>query len=133
MIPIPKDMVLPLPQISNAVDYLMLQRKIEASSIFFESLINAIVYELYFPEEVKAADAEVLKYLTNLPELKDGWSDETKMKTIDKLYKELSDTKHPFSIAMGKMKTVPEVRIIEGLDCSVQRKPPLPLEGQAEQ
>jgi hypothetical protein len=30
--------------------------------------------------------------------------------------KELSDPKHPVNIAMEKMKTVPEVRIIEGFD-----------------
>ncbi|MDO8281880.1 MAG: N-6 DNA methylase [Thermodesulfovibrionia bacterium] len=82
----------------------------------FEDVIDAVFYELYFPEEIKAADAEVLKHLTSLPELKDDWSDEKKMKVIEKVYKELSDPKHPVSIAMEKQKTVPEVRIIEGLD-----------------
>jgi hypothetical protein len=56
-----------------------------------------------------------LKHLTNLPELKADWSDEKKFKIIDKVYKELSDPKHPVSITMEKQKTVPEVRIIEGL------------------
>jgi hypothetical protein len=32
------------------------------------------------------------------------------------VYQELSDPAHPVSIAIEKMKTVPEVRIIEGLD-----------------
>jgi len=67
-------------------------------------------------DEIKADDAEVLKHLTNLPELKDEWTDEKKMKVIEKVYKELSDAKHLVSIAKEKMKTVPEVRIIEGLD-----------------
>jgi len=116
LIPIPNDMVLPLSQISNAVDYLMFQKKIDENNFFVERLIDAMVYELYFPEELKAADAEVLKHLTNLPELEDDWSDEKKLKTIEKVYKELSDLKHPVSIAMEKQKTVPEVRIIEGLD-----------------
>ncbi len=77
---------------------------------------NAMVYELYFPNEVKAADAEVLKHLNSLPELKKDWSDEKKMKTIEKVYQEFSDPKHPVSIAMEHQKTVKEVRIIEGLD-----------------
>ncbi len=38
------------------------------------------------------------------------------MKAIDKVYKELSNPAHPAAIAMEKQKTVPEVRIIEGLD-----------------
>ena len=66
--------------------------------------------------DIKAANAEVLKHLTNLPELKDDWSDEKKMKTIEKVYHELSDPKHPVSIAMERQKTVKEVRIIEGLE-----------------
>ena len=85
-------------------------------ALFFEYLIDAMVYELYFPEEIKTATAEVLKHLTTLPELKDDWSDEKKMKAIDKVYKELSNPAHPAAIAMEKQKTVPEVRIIEGLD-----------------
>lgn len=54
--------------------------------------------------------------MTTLPELKDDWSDEKKMKAIEKVYKELSDPKHPVAIAMERQKTVKEVRIIEGLD-----------------
>jgi len=83
---------------------------------FIHSLIDAMVYELYFPNEIIAANAEVLKHLTNLPELKDDWSDEKKLEVIEKVYKEISDPKHPVSIAMEKMKEIPEVRIIEGLD-----------------
>ena len=89
---------------------------------FLKSLIDAMVYELYLPDEIKAADCEVLKHLTNtsttlsagLPEIKDDWSDEKKLETIEKVYKELSAPNHPVSIAMEKQKTVPEVRIIEG-------------------
>ena len=78
--------------------------------------MNAMVYELYLPDEIKASGCEVLKHLTHLLELKDDWSDEQKWQTIEKVYKELSDPGHPVSMAMEKMKTVPEVRIIEGLD-----------------
>lgn len=81
---------------------------------FFERLIDAMVYELYFPEEIKAANAEVLKRLTNLPELKEGQSDEEKLAIIEKVQKELSDPKHPVSIAMFRMESVEEIRIIEG-------------------
>lgn len=75
-----------------------------------------MVYELYFPDEVKSADAEVMKHLTDLPQLQDDWDDNKKLDVIEKVYRELSDPSHPVSIAMEKMKTIPEVRIIEGLD-----------------
>jgi adenine-specific DNA-methyltransferase len=113
----------PIPKISqydqfyfvNIVTVVLFLKKKGKDSSFLESLIDAMVYELYFPDEIKDSDAEVLKYLINLPELKDDWSDEKKLKTIEEVYKELSDPKHPVSIAMEKQKTVPEVRIIEGL------------------
>jgi hypothetical protein len=96
--------------------YIILQKKHSKDSTFFEDLIDAMVYELYFPNEIKAADCEVLEHLTKPTKLEDDWDDEKKLATIEKVYKELSDPKHPVSIAMEKMKTVPEVRIIEGLD-----------------
>ena len=114
---------LPIPEINikiqqkffNIVDFVLATKKKKKDSFFFERLIDTMVCELYFPEEIKAADAEVLKYLSNLPELIDEWSDEKKLEVIDKVYKELSDPKHPVSIAMEKQKLVPEIRIIEGL------------------
>ncbi|MBX3006830.1 MAG: hypothetical protein KF816_02265 [Melioribacteraceae bacterium] len=106
------------------VECIICKKRNNSDSLFFERLLDAIVYELYFPEEIKAAGCEVLKHLTDLPELKDlpagasakegEWSDEKKLKTIDKIYKDLSNPNHPVSIAMFKMDTVEEVRIIEG-------------------
>lgn len=102
--------------IETIVSYIIfLKQRLDNKYLQFEYLIDAMVYELYFPEEIKAAGCEVLKHLTDLPELKEEWSDEKKLKTIEKVYKELSNPNHPVSIAMFKMDTVEEVRIIEGL------------------
>lgn len=89
---------------------------ISIDTSFWVRLTNAMVYELYFEEEIKSADCEVLKHLANLPELKDDWSDEKKLAVIEEVYKELSDSKHPVSIAMVRMQEIPEVKIIEGRD-----------------
>jgi adenine-specific DNA-methyltransferase len=96
------------------VDYILFSKKENKDSTFFESLIDAMVYELYFPDEIKAADCKILKHLTNLPELKDNWNDEEKLAAIEKVHKELSGPTHPVSIAMTKMRDIPEIRIIEG-------------------
>ena len=77
-------------------------------------MVDAMVYEFYFPEEIKTSGCEILRHLTHLPELKDNWSDEQKLVVIEKVYKELSDPTHPVSLAMKKMQEVPEVKIIEG-------------------
>ncbi len=71
------------------------------------------MYELYFPEEIKAAGCEILKHVNNLPEIKEG-EDEKNLKIIDKVFKELSNPNHPVSIAMATMHEVEEVKIIEG-------------------
>lgn len=61
-------------------------------------------------------DAEDLKHLTGLLEIKDELTDQKKLAVIEKVYKELSASDHPVFIVMEKQKTVPEIRIIEGLD-----------------
>ena len=95
------------------VDYILLQRKWQSDTTFFERVIDAMVYELYFPEIIKAAGAEVLKYLENIPELKEA-KDEQNLKIVEKSQKELSDPKHPISSTLLKLLTIEEINIIEG-------------------
>ena len=94
-------------------DYITASIQFSKDFSFFERLIDAMVYELYLPESIMTAGCEVLKYLDNLPELKEG-EDEKNVEKIEKVYKELSDPGHPISIAMFKMDTIEEIRIIEG-------------------
>lgn len=99
----------------TVVDYLLISKKsLLDSAVSFENLIDAMVYELYLRDEIQSAGCEVCKHLINLPELKNDWSAEKKLAVIEKVYKELSDPKHPVSIAMAKMQEVPEIRVIEG-------------------
>ncbi len=81
------------------VDYIILLKQINADSSFFERLIDAMVYELYLPEEIKAAKSEVLQHLNKFPELEED-AEEKNLKIIEKVYKELSDPKHPVTVAM---------------------------------
>ncbi|MGK5094384.1 Eco57I restriction-modification methylase domain-containing protein, partial [Deltaproteobacteria bacterium TL4] len=115
---------LPIPKLNPAsqhpfevlVDHVLFSRgkDMDSEASMLERVIDSMVYELYFPEEIKSAGCEVLKHLTNLPELKEDWNDEEKMKTIEKVYRELSDPTHPVSLAMKKMKEIKEIKIIEG-------------------
>ena len=45
-----------------------------------------------------------------------GWSDEQKIRIVEKVCQGLSGLKHPVRVIMEKMKAVPEVRIIEKLE-----------------
>ncbi len=93
--------------------YLLCLKAHKQSTLLFERLIDAMVYELYLPEVIQNAKCEILKHLNNLPELEKS-KDEKNLKTIEKVYKELSDPKHPVSAAMFKMDTIEEIAIIEG-------------------
>jgi adenine-specific DNA-methyltransferase len=98
--------------VSTMADYILQLKKDVNDSTFFERLIDAMVYELYLPEEIKEGGAEVFKHLGNLPKLKEG-QDEKNIKTITKVYKELSDPKHPVSKAINKLQNIEEIQIIE--------------------
>ena len=62
---------------------------------------------------MKNANCEVLKQLTKFPEL-EADLDVKNLKTVEKVYKELSDPKHPVSAALLKLLNIEEVNIIEG-------------------
>lgn len=95
------------------VDYILLLKKQRISSVFFERLIDAMVYELYFPEKIQEAGCQVLKYLTNISEFKEK-DDKKNLELMEEAYKELSDPGHPVSAALLKLLNVEEVNIIEG-------------------
>jgi len=100
--------------IEQLVKYILVTKKYNLkSSLFFQRVNDAMMFELYLPEVIQKEKCEVLKYLTNLPHLQDG-EEEKNLKLIETIQKELSDPKHPVSIAMFKMDTIEEIRIIEG-------------------
>jgi len=122
-IPIPK-----IPQSEQKpfeilVDYILWLKKNEnllttpyekAASNYFESVINGMVYELYFEESVKKHGKDILKYLADLPELNENEKHEKSLETIMKVFFELYDEKSPVRNALYYMDSVPEVKIIEG-------------------
>jgi hypothetical protein len=79
-------------------------------------------YEIYFSDEIKAAGCEALKHLNNLPEIDTNDNNVgtpalsadrqnlASLQTIEKVHRELSNPSHPVSIAMAKMRDIPEVK-----------------------
>ena len=84
---------------------------------YFERLIDALIYEYYLHNEIIKANARVLCHMQNLPDIQnliDKDETEKALKTIEKVYSELSAPDHPVSVAMAKMQGIEEVQIIEG-------------------
>jgi len=112
-LPIPCPNKLIQQKIGAIVDFILTMKEYNNDTTFFEKLIDAMVYELFFPESIQTAESEVIKRLPPLPELKDNLEQEKQLKTIITVLNELSNPKHPVSISMKKIQNVEEVKIIE--------------------
>jgi hypothetical protein len=83
---------------------------------YFEQWVNALVYELYFPEELHAAglhffDLTAQHTLPPLPE----WDEKTeRLQKTRERYEKLSTGGHPLRVALDKLQTLDLVRTIEG-------------------
>lgn len=121
-IPIPNANRVIIQYIASFVNYVLHLKNIKQVEsglmpIYFEQIIDGMVYELYFPELLKKHNREIIKHLGELPEFTDSMSDEQKLKICKKVFDRLNDKEHPVRIHLEKMKEeIPEIRIIEGLE-----------------
>ncbi|MGN2372053.1 Eco57I restriction-modification methylase domain-containing protein [Sphingobacterium spiritivorum] len=111
-LPIYSDCFLPL---SIVASYLLNNRKCisEVTFNFYEHLINSIIYELVFSEEIKSAGKEILKHLGDLKPITDEMSEEEKLAIIQNEFERLYDPNHPVRFAIETLDSVEEVRIIK--------------------
>ena len=103
--------------IENFVDYILFLTKAEDEKIivnYFESIINALVYELFLTDELHKAEKEFFKPLKSekLPNLTDHKGDE--LKIIRELFARLSDINHVVRKNIYFLDNIESVRIIEG-------------------
>lgn len=86
---------------------------------YYEQVLNALVYELYFPEELHDAGLRIFDLVeaANLPDLADLPADtdaKTKLRLLREKFEEIHDLRHPLRAALQKLSTLDTVRIIEG-------------------
>ena len=83
-------------------------------SNFFENLIDALVYELYFPEELHEAKKQFMSLVVqeNLPNLDAIEGD--KVGALKQIVRRLTDKNHPLYNNLFFLDSVPVVRIIQG-------------------
>jgi len=86
---------------------------------YYEQMLNALVYELYFPEELYDSGLHIFDLVeaADFPGLK-GISDDadakTKLRLLREKFEETYDLRHPLRAALQKLSTLNTVRIIEG-------------------
>lgn len=96
------------------VDYVQTARLKEQKlqSAYFEQLIDGLVYELYFPDEIKAANKQILPHLGDLNPISDAMSEEEKLAIIQREFDRLYDPRHPVRNRLETLDSVEVVRTI---------------------
>ena len=92
-------------------DYVVFLIKTKTKVPYFEELIDALVFELYFPEAFRAAGIEIIKHLFEIKSIH-NMSDSEKLYVIRNEYDRFNDNKHPVRRNMNNIDYVDEVRII---------------------
>jgi len=75
--------------------------------------LNGIIYELYFPTELKSANKEILKHLCDLKPITDSMSEEEKLAVIQSEFERFYDPNHPVRNNLETLDSIEEVRIIK--------------------
>ncbi len=83
------------------------------SIVYYNLMVDALIYELYFPEEIKSAGKEILKHLGDLKPITDDMSEEEKLAIIESEFQRLYDPNHPVRFAIETLDSIEEVRIIK--------------------
>lgn len=112
-LPIPNTLPKKLEIIYRYLNLIVSKSTYSELSNFFQELVNSIIFELYFPEEIKSAGKEILKHLGDLKPITDDMSEEEKLAIIQTEFERLYDPNHPVRFAIETLDSVEEVRIIK--------------------
>jgi hypothetical protein len=114
----------PVPQIAEkeeepfnkVVDYILFLKSGETNQEarqacnYFESILEAMVYELYFEDAVKEAGCEIIKHVKKLPNHKGG---KQALEQLLAIYKETSDKNNPIRNSVFFINKIPVIKEIE--------------------
>jgi hypothetical protein len=96
------------------VDYVQFAKRMDQKlhSAYFEQIIDGLVYELYFPDEIRTAGKDILPHLGELSPTNDSMSEAEKLAFIQSEFDRLYDPHHPVRNHLETLGSVEVVRII---------------------
>ncbi|MFC2128308.1 Eco57I restriction-modification methylase domain-containing protein [Bacteroidota bacterium] len=113
---IPKANIKTQETISIFVNYLISINRIEIFdsllTTFYESVLDAISFELFFPNEIKASNKNIISHLGNLKPITDNMKPEEKLAIIKSEFERLYNPNHPVRNNLETLDSIEEVRII---------------------
>ena len=97
------------------VDYILLGKEYELNlqTAYFEQLIDGLVFELYFADEINAANKPILKHLGDLKPITEDMTAEKKLAIIQSEFDRLYDPSHPVRNHLETLDSVEPVKIIK--------------------
>lgn len=90
-------------------DYILNSNNNKEAKLFFERLLDAMVYELYFANQFQVFDIKISDYLNEIPKIEL----ESDNSFIDSIYKKLSSPNNDLNISLLKILNMKEVINIE--------------------
>lgn len=120
-IPIKKATLLEQSYFNRIVNYILYLKQKDFTSpieqlipIYFEQIIDGMIYEIYFPDIVKTHKREIIKHLGDLPEISDNMDDHKKLSICKSVFDRFNEREHPVRVNLFYMNSIPEIAIIEG-------------------
>ncbi|MBO1437512.1 TaqI-like C-terminal specificity domain-containing protein [Meiothermus sp. CFH 77666] len=129
-LPIPK----PTPQaealVTRLVDYILLAARAELREVVaaLEQVVDALVFELYLPEELHRAGRFPLKVLSEV-----RWPDKPSLQELRALVQQLWQPEHPVRKLVCSLESIPEVRLIQQSAAKNNTARPTPEDPDAEE
>ncbi|WP_010424315.1 Eco57I restriction-modification methylase domain-containing protein [Anaerophaga thermohalophila] len=113
-LPVPKPSLDIANIIAKISDYLINSKhNNELVYSFMYQLVDSLIFELYFPEELQSANKQILPHLGDLKPITDEMSDEEKLAIIQSEFERLYDPNHPVRNNLETLDSVEEVRVIK--------------------
>ncbi len=87
--------------------------KYELMPIYFEQILDGMIYELYFEDLLKSKNRNIMTYLEDLESL-DNIQEDKRISFLFDVFTKLNDTKHKVRNNLFYMNSINEIKIIEG-------------------
>jgi predicted RNA methylase len=86
---------------------------------FFDQLSSSLVYQLYLPNEIKAANKDILSHIGDLKPISNEMTDEENLAVIQREFDRLYDPRHP---VRNHLETLDSVEVVRTIREALQKK-----------
>jgi type I restriction-modification system DNA methylase subunit len=82
---------------------------------YFEQILNALTYQVYFPNEFQDAHLDVFSLIDQLKVPAVAGNSNVDIAKVVNLFEDVYELSHPIRVALDKVQTLDVVRVIEGI------------------